>query len=418
MKMKRFEKTMKLLIPIFLLLIFVSHAESEWRENSPMPGNRTGASIILMDSTFYIIGGKNQSEFLGDVLAYNPRTDQWDTTSVPDMLTPRADASAVIYQDKIYVIGGRNTRGACREVEVFYPDSNQWFEKKTLKGPRSGLTAVVLRDSLLIFGGIDSDGNYSDKVEWYDSEGDKWIKLSPKMSPPRAGMFSFLNNEKLFFTGGFYFSPLSSTAILNSDGNWSEGVQLSVARGDGGTISKGDSILLIGGESLNGATDIIEVYDTSNNQVSDFLMLPAPRAGHCAGIWKDTLYVFGGYSMHSTDLLSSVIAFHPTITSLIHEHLSANVPNDINLLSNYPNPFNNMTNIEFHLAVSDYVDLKIFDVRGQLVDDLISKRLPGGSHVYHWNIESRPHGERATGVYIAVLRTSTIMLTRKLLYVK
>ena len=238
------------------------------------------------------------------------------------------------------------------------------------------------------------------------------------MSPPRVGMFSFLNNEELFFTGGFYFSPLSSTTILNTDGNWSEGVQLSVARGDGATVVKGDSILLIGGESLDGAMDIIEVYDVMNNQISEYLTLPAPRAGHCAGIWKDTLYVFGGYSLHSTDLLSSVIAYHPTITGLIRERLSANVPNDINLLSNYPNPFNNMTNIEFNLLANDHVDIKIYDVQGRLVDELISKRLASGRHVYHWNIESRLEGDRATGIYIAVLRTSTNMLTRKLLYVK
>jgi N-acetylneuraminic acid mutarotase len=416
--MKRFERIMKRIIQIFLLIIFVSHAGAEWRENSPMPDRRTGASIILLDSTFYIIGGKNQSEFLGDVLVYDPEKDQWDTTSVPDMLTPRADASAVIYQDKIYVIGGRNMRGACREVEVFNPDSNQWYEKKTLKGPRSGLTAVVLRDSLLIFGGIDSDGNYSDKVEWYDTEGDKWIKLSPKMSPPRVGTFTFMDDEDLFFSGGFYFSPLSSTTILNPDGNWSEGVQLSVARGDGATVSKGDSIFFIGGESLDGATDIIEVYDTLNKSVSDYLMLPAPRAGHCAGIWQDTLYVFGGYSLHSTDLLSSVIAYHPTITGIRREQVSPNLPYDSILLSNYPNPFNNMTNIEINLAVSDHVDLKIYDVQGRLVDDLISERLASGRHVYHWNVKSGLTGERATGLYIAVLHTSTNTFTSKLLYVK
>jgi len=54
----------------------------------------------------------------------------------------------------------------------------------------------------------------------------------------------------------------------------------------------------------------------------------------------------------------------------------------------------------------------------RLIDDLISKQLTSGRHVYNWSVRSRQNMEMATGVYIAVLRTSTNMITRKLLYIK
>ena len=137
-------------ISIIILVCLISQAGSEWRENNPMSDARTGASIIFYDAKFYIIGGRDHTEFLSDIQVYDPAADSWDTTSVPEMFTPRANASAVLLQDKIYVIGGRNKRGACKEVEALDLKTNQWIVKRTLRGPRSGLTAQVYKDSLLI----------------------------------------------------------------------------------------------------------------------------------------------------------------------------------------------------------------------------------------------------------------------------
>ncbi len=405
-------------ISIIILGCLISQAGSEWRENNPMSDARTGASIISYNSKFYIIGGRNHTEFLSDVQIYDPATDSWDTTSVPEMFTPRANASAVLFQDKIYVIGGRNKRGACKEVEALDLKTNQWLVKRTLRGPRSGLTAQVYKDSLLIFGGIDSDGYYLDKVEWYDADNDKWEKLPHKMSPPRVSMFSFLFNDSLFFSGGFYFSPLNSTAILTPEGNWQNGMQLALARGDGATVIKGDSVFLIGGESANGTTNIIEFYNTANSEISDYIALPGPRAGHSAGIWNDTLYVFGGYGLHSTDILSSVIVYHSTITGMNRGSRDDNLPDVYDPISSYPNPFNDVSNIEIFLPLSDNIELKIYDIQGRLIDVLVEGILPPGKYVYRWNINSDGIGRLSSGVYIAVLRTSSHIFTHKLLYVK
>jgi hypothetical protein len=62
--------------------------------------------------------------------------------------------------------------------------------------------------------------------------------------------------------------------------------------------------------------------------------------------------------------------------------IEADVPvvNEFALNQNYPNPFNPSTNISFRLAVDSKVNLKVFDVLGQEVANLLNTDLAAGSH--------------------------------------
>ena len=70
------------------------------------------------------------------------------------------------------------------------------------------------------------------------------------------------------------------------------------------------------------------------------------------------------------------------------------------LHQNDPNPFNPMTVIRFDLARSGHVELAVYDLRGSLVQTLVSRNLGVGSH------EATFQGENvASGVYYYVLNT-------------
>jgi len=65
--------------------------------------------------------------------------------------------------------------------------------------------------------------------------------------------------------------------------------------------------------------------------------------------------------------------------------VDVNGPSSFDLAQNYPNPFNPSTKINFSLAVDSKVNLKVFDVLGQEVANLISSNLVAGSHNVDFN---------------------------------
>jgi hypothetical protein len=73
------------------------------------------------------------------------------------------------------------------------------------------------------------------------------------------------------------------------------------------------------------------------------------------------------------------------------------------ILSNYPNPFNPDTTIEFELTEPERVKISIFNARGELMRILTDDHYPGGKHTLLWN-GSDSHGNTLpSGIYFSYL---------------
>lgn len=89
------------------------------------------------------------------------------------------------------------------------------------------------------------------------------------------------------------------------------------------------------------------------------------------------------------------------------------IANKFELGQNYPNPFNPSTMISYKLPVSSEVSLKVFDMVGREVQELINGYQTAGSHQVEFNAENLP-----SGMYIYRLQTGSVELTRKMMLVK
>ena len=86
-----------------------------------------------------------------------------------------------------------------------------------------------------------------------------------------------------------------------------------------------------------------------------------------------------------------------------------NMPQSFQLEQNYPNPFNPTTTIQFELAASSFVSLRVFDLSGRLVDTLVSKTLTAGSHTVSFDAQNL-----SSGIYLYRLETPAGVQTRKM----
>ncbi len=73
------------------------------------------------------------------------------------------------------------------------------------------------------------------------------------------------------------------------------------------------------------------------------------------------------------------------------------------LKSSYPNPFNQTTDIKFHLTSAGQVKIQIWDVTGRLVRTLASGNRPAGDHYVWWNGRDEADRPVSSGVYFCVL---------------
>jgi len=89
------------------------------------------------------------------------------------------------------------------------------------------------------------------------------------------------------------------------------------------------------------------------------------------------------------------------------------MPNAYTLDQNYPNPFNPTTTIQFGIPKQTYVTLKIFDLLGRKVADLISSDLPLGRYSCKWDARGI-----SSGVFFCELRCGNVALARKLILAK
>ncbi len=74
-------------------------------------------------------------------------------------------------------------------------------------------------------------------------------------------------------------------------------------------------------------------------------------------------------------------------------------PDSLVLDSNYPNPFNPTTQINFGLPAAAHVRLQIMNIRGQTVRVLVNEEKPAGWHTMTWdgkNESGRHHGDHRT----------------------
>jgi len=67
-------------------------------------------------------------------------------------------------------------------------------------------------------------------------------------------------------------------------------------------------------------------------------------------------------------------------------------PNTFILTQNYPNPFNPETVISFSIPEEGYLNLKIYNIRGELIDILSDGSISSGSHSIVWNASSFSSG--------------------------
>ena len=82
-------------------------------------------------------------------------------------------------------------------------------------------------------------------------------------------------------------------------------------------------------------------------------------------------------------------------------------------INNYPNPFNPTTKIKYQLPQDDFVTIRVYDVLGNEVANLVNKMRQAGYYEINFDGSSL-----SSGIYIYALQTNNFSLSKKMLLIK
>jgi hypothetical protein len=94
------------------------------------------------------------------------------------------------------------------------------------------------------------------------------------------------------------------------------------------------------------------------------------------------------------------------------------IPEHHSLLPVYPNPFNPVTTISYHLSEKTEVSLIIYNNLGQSVKCLVSDYQQPGIYTMQWDAKDSQGKVVTNGMYICIMKAGTHTFTQKMLLIR
>jgi hypothetical protein len=380
-----------------------------------------------------------------------------ELTALPIATTPAIEKSPVIYSDSrdepedpyIYI-----THARVRE-----PDSLDYiFDLSIDRGNslhHSALLASFLGDSLEARASIatakfqgssriyfaceaERSGQRGSMIYWMTSDdfGTTW-------TPPRSlsDDSRSYNSPSICAYGGFALITYSREPVPHDEDvlynfsedsgqSWSDAIQVSpgesydiepqaVIEPDGHDFHIGFGHFLAE-DSLkgtiwarNGATENAGLIGATNLVANDNLAAAGFQIGMCAG---PNLSNFRGAAIAWTLYFVTGdfdVKFDASWRGNAVEEISTLIPSQLELMQNWPNPFNSSTTVRFFLPVSSASKLTVVDLLGREVVRLDFGIMGPGFHSATVDGQCMP-----SGIYFYTLQTSQTMQTRKMILLK
>jgi hypothetical protein len=188
---------------------------------------------------------------------------------------------------------------------------------------------------------------------------------------------------------------------VNNGTNWS-------ALNNGITSANINSFAVSGTNIFAGATD--GVYLLTNNGTL-WLNRGQGLVGVNSNSSVSSLLVVNNFIYAG---LSGNSVWKRSLTEIIGiQNISSEIPSSFSLSQNYPNPFNPTTNIEFAIAKSGFVSLKVYDILGKEASTLVNNSLAAGKYKVDFNASNL-----TSGIYFYKLSSEGFSDVKRMVLIK
>jgi N-acetylneuraminic acid mutarotase len=208
-------------------------ATSKWTELTHTMAGKTEHKCVVYNDSLYFVGGYNGCDYTNDIFRYDIATGQSVVVEAQgERFSPRSALTAVTWKNTMITFGGWNgfTKTWFNDVFEYNFDTNTWRQIKP-KGPlpsqRTSHAACLYKNCMYVFAGYSGDKYLNDLWE-FNLDTQTWRDVTPLMRgtkpEARSRFCAAVLGDKMYILGGWnkvtYFADIHAYNFLSN--TWSD----------------------------------------------------------------------------------------------------------------------------------------------------------------------------------------------------
>ena len=105
-------------------------------------------------------------------------------------------------------------------------------------------------------------------------------------------------------------------------------------------------------------------------------------------------------------------------STLHNEEYSEKIPKSFSIIQNYPNPFNPNTIIRYNVPIASRVNITIYNVKGEIINNLVDQYQMAGNKFVNWNATNSSGQTVPAGVYLYKIVAGDFTQSKKMMFLK
>ena len=114
-------------------------------------------------------------------------------------------------------------------------------------------------------------------------------------------------------------------------------------------------------------------------------------------------YIMGAFDIGCSEILSNI---------------STQKTSEFKLSNAYPNPFNPITTLKYELPKDSFVDVTVYDLLGNVVNNLVNTNQSSGYKSVQWDATNNQGEPVSAGVYLYKIQAGNFSQTKKMILLK
>ena len=340
------------------------------------------ASSGLPSYIVYCISIKDSNLFIGTTKGIF-RSSNKGNTWLPEnngLANPNVIKAITVHNSDIFAAGSTALYKST--------DNGESWNPVNIEPASVGISSIMVDGENILAGAVNGIFRSTDY-------GSKWEQANTGLSDQHITSLLSVNNK--LYAGTYLHGVFSST---NNGDKWSSVPLLSNDAVH--SLAAYNTALFVVGTDYG--TKIFTIKDS--NLVSVYKSGLPSQISIYSLVFQDSILFAGTYekSVWSCPISDLITAVEKDV-----KEYSA----DFHLYQNYPNPFNPSTIIQYQVANSGHVSLKVYDILGREVKTLVNEEKSIGTYKVEFNGEELP-----SGVYFYRLHAGSFVSTKKFILIK